>query len=146
METTVLMFVPEPNTEMMTLKHVYHVPRNVNAVLEPNQTNVPVVPLDGSYIITNVSNHAQTTIMKTTENVNHATIGVKLVMDPIMETPAHVNHLTILIPMEKLVLKFAQILIMVMMKIMNVKLVMPIVRLVPDQTLMTVSLVNVQKH
>jgi len=100
MEINVLISVPEPNMEMMEPEHVNHVLKIVTVVPDQNQMNVLAVPPAGSYTITNVSNHAQTTIMETTENVNHVMLGVKHVPDLKMETHVLVKILTILIPME----------------------------------------------
>jgi len=99
MEMIVLKFALEPNGEMMSAENVNHVLNIVIAVLDHQEKNVLAVHLNGSYMTTLVSNHAQTTIMETTENVNTVTIGVKLVMDPTMETHVLVKILTILIQM-----------------------------------------------
>jgi len=86
--------------EMTPPEHVNHVLIIVDVVPEQNLTNVPVVKPVGSYMKINVLNHAQTTIMEMTDNVNHVTTGVKLVLDQKMETLVLVKILTILIPME----------------------------------------------
>lgn len=64
-----LKFALEPNGEMMSAENVNHVLNIVIAVLEHLEMNVLVVHLNGSYMRILVSNHAQTTIMDTTENV-----------------------------------------------------------------------------
>lgn len=99
MEINVLKFALELNGEMMLPENVNHVLNIVIVVLEHLEMNVPVVPLNGSYMTILVSNHAQTTIMEMTENVNTVTIGVKLVQDPTMETHVLVETLTILMQM-----------------------------------------------
>jgi len=85
--------------KMIPIMNVMHVILLVIAVSEDLRLNVPVVLLDISYMKTNVLPLAQTTIMETTENVNHVTTGVKLVPDQPMETLVLVRIHSILIQM-----------------------------------------------
>lgn len=85
---------------MMPAILVNHVLTIVIVVPQDLLLNVPVVLLDTSYMKTNVLLNAQTTIIQKTENVNHVTTGVKLVLDPTMETLVLVRIHSILIQME----------------------------------------------